>query len=167
MRRITRSTSTRFTNSSSAATVDEQWPKPCMPSFLDDLGILIRRHDFFIISTMFPNISYTHMTIGYILLLATVQEVTARMFTTTLRSQPIYSMSRLSELLPLESPDGSTIRTQSMQVTETPPLADGFLMGFACLADDTRVYRTSASGVTSVSKKMLLEQSSTKGATSK
>ena len=45
--RITRSTSTRFTNSSSAATVGEQWPKPCMPSFLDDLGILIRRHEIF------------------------------------------------------------------------------------------------------------------------
>src|ERR1041385_104662 len=66
------------------------------------------------------------MTIGYRLFLATVQEVTARMFTTTLRSQPVYSRSRLSELLPLESPVGSTIRTQTMQVTETPPLADGF-----------------------------------------
>src|ERR1041384_6824159 len=66
------------------------------------------------------------MTISYRLLLATVQEVTARMFTTTLRSQPVYSRSRLSELLPLESPDGSTIRAQTMQVPETPPLADGF-----------------------------------------
>src|ERR1041384_8455724 len=37
------------------------------------------------------------MTIGYRLLLTTVQEVTARMFTTTLRSQPVYSRSRLSE----------------------------------------------------------------------
>src|SRR3954465_1498423 len=37
------------------------------------------------------------MTIGYRLLLATVQEVTARMFTTTLRSQLTYSRSRLSE----------------------------------------------------------------------
>src|SRR3954468_5549498 len=34
------------------------------------------------------------MTISYRLLLATVQEVTARMFTTTLRSQPVYSRSR-------------------------------------------------------------------------
>src|ERR1044071_1562056 len=58
--------------------------------------------------------------------IATVQEVTARMFTTTLRSQPVYSKSRLSELPPLESPAGSTKRTQTMQVTETPPLADGF-----------------------------------------
>src|SRR3954470_23317810 len=66
------------------------------------------------------------MTIDYRLLLATVQEVTARMFTTILRSQPVYSMSRLSELLPLESPAGSTVRTKTMQVTETPPLADGF-----------------------------------------
>src|SRR3954463_1911042 len=66
------------------------------------------------------------MTIGYRFLLATVQKVTARMFTTTLRSQPVYSRSRLSELPPLESPAGSTIRTQTMQVTETPPLADGF-----------------------------------------
>src|SRR3954463_9148960 len=66
------------------------------------------------------------MTIGYRLLLATVQEVTARMFTTTLRSQPVYSRSRLSELLPLESPAGSTKRTQTLQATETPPLADGF-----------------------------------------
>src|SRR3954462_10637388 len=66
------------------------------------------------------------MTIGYLLLLATVQEVTARMFTTTLRSQSVYSRSRLSELLPLESPAGSTIRTQTMQVNETPPLPDGF-----------------------------------------
>src|SRR3954465_15091870 len=41
-------------------------------------------------------------------------------------SQPVYSRSRLSELLPLESPVGSTIRTQTMQVTESPPLADGF-----------------------------------------
>src|SRR3954463_4426447 len=53
------------------------------------------------------------MTIGYRLFLATVQEVTARMFTTTLRSQPVYSRSRLFELLPLESPSGSTIRTQT------------------------------------------------------
>src|SRR3954466_4422294 len=37
------------------------------------------------------------MTIGYRLLLTTVQEVTARMFTTTLRSQPVCSRSRLSE----------------------------------------------------------------------
>lgn len=48
MRSITRSTSTRFINSSSAATVGEQWPKPCMRSFLDDLGILIRRHEIFV-----------------------------------------------------------------------------------------------------------------------
>src|SRR3954466_9924049 len=66
------------------------------------------------------------MTIGYRLLLATVQEVTARMFTTTLRSQPVYSRSRLSELLPLESPAGSTKWTQTMQMTETPPLEDCF-----------------------------------------
>src|ERR1041385_1148367 len=72
------------------------------------------------------SVNYTHMTIGYRLLLATVQEVTARMFTTTLRSQPVYSRSRLSELPPLESPAGSMKRTQTMQVTETPPLADGF-----------------------------------------
>src|SRR3954468_16948512 len=39
------------------------------------------------------------MTIGYRFLLATVQEVTARMFTTTLRSQPVYSKSRLSEFV--------------------------------------------------------------------
>ena len=39
------------------------------------------------------------MTIGYRFLLATVQEVTARMFTTTLRSQPVYSRSRLSEFV--------------------------------------------------------------------
>src|ERR1043165_8212771 len=42
-------------------------------------------------------VSYTHMTIGYGLLLATIQEVTARMFTTTLRPQPVYSRSRLPE----------------------------------------------------------------------
>src|SRR3954468_9089235 len=66
------------------------------------------------------------MTIGYRFLLATVQEVTARMFTTTLRSQPVYPRSRLSELPPLESPAGSTKRTQTMQGTKTPPLADGF-----------------------------------------
>src|SRR3954468_5445298 len=66
------------------------------------------------------------MTIDYLVLLATVQEVTSRMFTMTLRSQPVYSRSRLSELLPLESPTGSTIQTQTMQVTETSPLADGF-----------------------------------------
>src|SRR3954470_10889925 len=66
------------------------------------------------------------MTIGYRFFLATVQEVTTRMFTMTLRSQPVYSRSQLSELLPLESPAGSTIRTQTMQVIETPPLADGF-----------------------------------------
>src|ERR1043165_5772785 len=40
------------------------------------------------------------MTINYRLLLATVQEVTERMFTTTLSSQPIYSRSRLSEFAP-------------------------------------------------------------------
>src|ERR1041385_7192940 len=45
------------------------------------------------------SVNYTHMTIGYRLLLATVQEVTARMFTTTLRSQPVYSRSRLSEFV--------------------------------------------------------------------
>src|SRR3954471_20997354 len=66
------------------------------------------------------------MTIGYRFLLATVQEVTARMFTTTLRLQQVYSRSPQSELPPLESPAGSTKRTQKMQVTETPPLADGF-----------------------------------------
>src|SRR4051812_34070039 len=66
------------------------------------------------------------MTIGYRLLLVTIQGMTTRMFTTTLCSQPVYSRSRLSELLPLESPAGSTIRTQTMQVTEIPPLADGF-----------------------------------------
>src|SRR3954467_5008455 len=66
------------------------------------------------------------MNIGYRLLLATIQGVTARMFTTTLCSQPVYSRSRLSELLPLESPVGSPIQTQTMQVTKTPPLADGF-----------------------------------------
>src|SRR3954467_14500163 len=66
------------------------------------------------------------MTIGYRFLLATVQEVTARMFTTTLRSQPVYSRSRLSELPPLERLAGSTKRTQTMQVTEMPPLAGGF-----------------------------------------
>src|SRR3954467_284398 len=37
------------------------------------------------------------MTIGYRLLLSTVQEVTTRMFTMTLRSQPVYSRSRLPE----------------------------------------------------------------------
>ena len=37
----------RFTNSSSAATVGEQRPKPCMLSILDDLGFLIRRHEIF------------------------------------------------------------------------------------------------------------------------
>src|SRR3954470_15861113 len=66
------------------------------------------------------------MTITYRLFLSTIQGVTTRMFTTTLRSQPVYSRSRLSELLPLESPAGSTKRTQSMQVIEKPPLADGF-----------------------------------------
>src|SRR3954469_16549854 len=66
------------------------------------------------------------MTISYRFLLATVQEVTARMFTMTPRSQPVYSKSQLSELPPLESPAGSMKRTQTMQVTETPPLADGF-----------------------------------------
>src|SRR4051812_35618919 len=69
---------------------------------------------------------HTHMTIGYLLFLSTVQEVIVRMFTTTLRSQPVYSRSRLSELPPLESPTGSTKQTQTMQVTKTPPLADGF-----------------------------------------
>src|ERR1041385_364234 len=56
MRRITRSTSTRFINSSSAATVGEQWPKPCMPSFLDDLGILIRRHTIFCFLLRYPTV---------------------------------------------------------------------------------------------------------------
>src|SRR4051812_3401302 len=45
--RSTSTTSTRFTNSSSAATVGEQRPKPCMQSILDDLGCLLRRHKFF------------------------------------------------------------------------------------------------------------------------
>src|SRR4051812_18225080 len=66
------------------------------------------------------------MTISYRLLLATIQEVTARMFTTTLRSQPFYSRSQLSELPPLEIPAGSMKRTQTMQVTESPTLAGGF-----------------------------------------
>src|SRR3954469_7117518 len=44
------------------------------------------------------------MTIGYRFLLATVQEVTARMFTTTLRSQPVYSRSRLSEFVTAREP---------------------------------------------------------------
>ena len=44
------------------------------------------------------------MTIGYRLLLATVQEVTARMFNTTLRSQPVYSRSRLSEFVTAREP---------------------------------------------------------------
>src|SRR3954467_7037767 len=35
---------------------------------------------------------------------ATVQEVTARMFTTTLRSQPVYSRSRLSKVDPAREP---------------------------------------------------------------
>src|SRR3954467_6262749 len=40
------------------------------------------------------------MTVGYRLLLATIQGVTAKMFTTTLRSQPVYPRSRLSEFCP-------------------------------------------------------------------
>ena len=42
------------------------------------------------------------MTISYRLLLATIQGVIARMFTTTLLSQPVYSRSRLSELDPAQ-----------------------------------------------------------------
>src|ERR1041385_1393125 len=52
------------------------------------------------------------MTISYRLFLATVQEVTARMFTTTLRSQPVYSRSRLSEFV--------TAR-ESGRINETDP----------------------------------------------
>src|SRR3954470_12590964 len=37
----------RFTNSSSAATVGEQRPKPCMQSILDDLVFSLRRHEIF------------------------------------------------------------------------------------------------------------------------
>src|SRR3954466_7433562 len=49
------------------------------------------------------------------------------MNTKALPSQPLlYSTRRLSELPPLESPAGSMKRTQTMQGTETPPLADGF-----------------------------------------
>ena len=44
----------RFTNSSSAATVGEQRPKPCMQSILDDLGCLLRRLEI-LNSTTFPN----------------------------------------------------------------------------------------------------------------
>ena len=40
------------------------------------------------------------MTIGYRLVLVTIEGVTASMFTTTIRSQPVYSRSRLSELDP-------------------------------------------------------------------
>ena len=57
------------------------------------------------------------MTIGYRLLLANIQGVTARMFTTTLRSQPVYSRSRPSELLTFESPAGSTIWTGDRDAT--------------------------------------------------
>jgi len=39
--------SLRFTNSSSAGTVGEQRPKPCMQSILDDLGCLLRRLEIF------------------------------------------------------------------------------------------------------------------------
>ena len=45
------------------------------------------------------------MTIDYRLLLATIQEVTARMFTTTLRSQPVYPRSRLSEFVTARESD--------------------------------------------------------------
>src|SRR4051812_35531027 len=38
------------------------------------------------------------MTISYRQVLVTIQGVPTRMFTTTLRSQPVYSRSRLSEL---------------------------------------------------------------------
>src|SRR3954469_10206074 len=44
--------------------------------------------------------------------LATVQEVTARMFTTTLLSQPVYSRSRLSEFV--------TAR-ESVRINDTDP----------------------------------------------
>ena len=37
----------RFTNSSSAATIGEQSPKPCMQSILDDLGCLLRKDEIF------------------------------------------------------------------------------------------------------------------------
>src|SRR4051812_21795197 len=42
------------------------------------------------------------MSISYRQVLFTIQGVTARMFTTTLRSQPVYSRSRLSELDPAQ-----------------------------------------------------------------
>src|ERR1043165_4621414 len=74
---------------------------------------------------------YTHMTIGYRLLLATVQEVTARMFTTTLRSQPVYSRSRVSEFVTAREPG---------RINETDPDNAGnrdatFDRWFRCLTD--------------------------------
>src|SRR4051812_13858920 len=66
------------------------------------------------------------MTIGYRFLLATVQEVTARMFTTTFLTPWSFSRIHISKLPQPETPAESTKRTKTMQVTETPPLADVF-----------------------------------------
>src|ERR1041385_6787658 len=58
--------------------------------------------------------------------LATVQELTARMFTTTLRSQPVYSGSRLSEVDPARE-SGRINDTDSDNVgNRHPSREDGF-----------------------------------------
>jgi hypothetical protein len=71
------------------------------------------------------------MTIGYRFLLATVQEVTARMFTTTLRSQPVYSRSRLSEFVTAREP-GRINETDPDNVGNRDATSDRW---FHCLTD--------------------------------
>src|ERR1041385_1207573 len=77
------------------------------------------------------SVNYTHMTISYRLLLATVQEVTARMFTTTLRSQPVYSSSRLSEFVTARE-SGWINDTESDNVGNRDATSDRW---FHCLTD--------------------------------
>src|SRR3954470_10423782 len=61
--------------------------------------------------------------------LATVQEVTARMFTTTLRSQPVYSRSRLSEFASAREP-GRINETDSNNVSDRDATSGRW---FSCL----------------------------------
>src|SRR3954462_14196452 len=66
------------------------------------------------------------MTISYCLVLVTIQGVAERMFTTTLRSQPVYSRSRLSELDPARKSGRINVTDSNIVGDRDTTREDGF-----------------------------------------
>src|SRR4051812_37047179 len=72
------------------------------------------------------------MTMDYRLFLATIQGVTTRMFTTTLRSQPVYSRSRLSELDPARKSGRINVTDSDNAANRDAIREDGFPASQVC-----------------------------------